>query len=122
MPTRNCDACGQEYTYQRKTSKFCCDNCRQRWFAAGSRRTRIPDDVRFSILRRDGFACRTCGLSPEEYAELDVDHRVPVSKGGYLLDPSNLITLCGRCNNGKGTTVLDPDEWPLSREPEDDDE
>lgn len=45
--------------------------------------------------------CRYCGSTPEE-SELQVDHIVPIAKGGTnsLL---NLITACRLCNAGKGT-------------------
>jgi hypothetical protein len=55
---------------------------------------------RFDIFQRDGFMCRYCGKVPGE-TELQIDHMVPLSKGGTnsLL---NLITSCRLCNAGKG--------------------
>lgn len=35
---------------------------------------------------------------------LEVDHIVPVSKGG-LSEPENLQTLCWRCNRAKGAKM-----------------
>jgi hypothetical protein len=63
----------------------------------------ISDRLRFSILIRDGFACRSCGASPtkELGVELHVDHIVPWSKGGETV-PQNLETKCKKCNLGKG--------------------
>ncbi len=56
----------------------------------------------FLVMRRDKFACRSCGASPSKNpaVNLHVDHIVPWSKGGEttLL---NLQTLCERCNIGK---------------------
>ena len=71
----------------------------------GSRRTsRDPSlRLRFQVLQRDRFACRSCGTSPATQTgiELHVDHITPWSKGGEtFLD--NLQTLCNRCNLGKG--------------------
>lgn len=63
----------------------------------------ISERLRFKILMRDGFTCRSCGRSPikERDVELHVDHIVPWSKGGETI-PENLETKCQRCNLGKG--------------------
>lgn len=63
----------------------------------------ISDRLRFRILMRDGFTCKSCGRSPvkERGVELHVDHIVPWSKGGETV-PENLETKCKKCNLGKG--------------------
>lgn len=63
----------------------------------------ISDRLRFRILMRDGFTCRSCGRSPvkERDVELHVDHILPWSKGGETV-PDNLETKCKKCNLGKG--------------------
>lgn len=54
---------------------------------------------RFFVLKRDEFGCVLCGRSGRG-VKLEVDHRVPISKGGSdSLD--NLQTLCFECNRGK---------------------
>ena len=60
--------------------------------------------VRMKILVRDGFRCRACGRSPQDYTdvELHVHHICPWAKGG-LTEEDNLITLCKTCHDG-----LDP--------------
>ena len=68
-------------------------------------RTPIPKKVRFRILRRDGYRCRLCGLTAENGVRLEVDHKVPVAKGGSNLE-SNLWTLCQPCNSGKSDSDL----------------
>jgi len=66
------------------------------------RREPIPPSVRFEVLRRDGFRCQYCGRSSSDGdVILEVDHIVPVSKGGTN-DLNNLITSCRECNRGKG--------------------
>jgi hypothetical protein len=66
---------------------------------------RIPDRLRFQILERDGFRCRYCGRSKDEPSVvLEVDHVVPVTKGGTD-EPDNLLTSCEPCNQGKGARV-----------------
>jgi hypothetical protein len=63
----------------------------------------ISDRLRFRILMRDGFTCKSCGKSPitEMGVELHVDHILPWSKGGETV-PENLETKCKQCNLGKG--------------------
>lgn len=63
----------------------------------------ISDRLRFRILMRDGFTCKSCGKSPvkERDVELHVDHILPWSKGGETV-PENLETKCKKCNLGKG--------------------
>lgn len=54
-------------------------------------------EIRLKILERDKFKCRTCGRKKN----LHVHHIVPFSEfDNYdeANDPSNLITLCGRCH------------------------
>ena len=63
-------------------------------------RALVTDSMRYDILRRDGFRCQICGASQKDGVTLHVDHIVPVSKGGRSV-PSNLRTLCERCNMGK---------------------
>lgn len=66
---------------------------------------KIKPSVRFSILERDRFSCRYCGVSSSE-AVLQVDHVVPLSVGGSN-DADNLVTACLECNSGKGDMLLD---------------
>ena len=63
----------------------------------------ISDRLRFQILMRDGFTCKSCGRSPinEMGVKLHVDHITPWSKGGETV-PENLETKCEQCNLGKG--------------------
>lgn len=61
-------------------------------------RAPVPQDVKWAILRRDGFRCKSCG---SEGRPLHVDHVLPVSKGGSD-NPENLQALCDKCNLRKG--------------------
>ena len=65
-------------------------------------RARVTPSVRYNIMKRDGFRCCLCGRSAADGIELEVDHIVPISKGGNTVY-SNLQTLCRDCNRGKGT-------------------
>lgn len=55
--------------------------------------------LRWATLERDGFTCQYCGRAAPD-VQLQVDHRVPVVSGGSD-DPSNLVTACYPCNQGK---------------------
>lgn len=65
-------------------------------------RTTVLPKVRYLVLKRDGERCVKCGASAktDPTVTLEVDHIVPVSKGGSD-DSDNLQTLCSRCNQGK---------------------
>jgi hypothetical protein len=55
----------------------------------------------WSILARDNWTCCSCGRSSrKDGVTLEVDHIQPRSLGGTD-DPSNLQTLCRKCNIGK---------------------
>lgn len=60
----------------------------------------VSDSLRYDILKRDEFRCVICGASSKDGAHLHVDHIIPIAKGGKSV-PSNLRTLCERCNIGK---------------------
>lgn len=68
---------------------------------------RTPRDpgwrLRFLVIRRDRFSCRSCGRTPalDPGVMLHVDHVIPWSKGGETT-MENLQTLCEECNIGKG--------------------
>ena len=60
--------------------------------------------TRFEVFKRDGFTCRYCGRKSPDVV-LEVDHIVPVSKGGSD-DEMNLATACWECNHGKAGVPL----------------
>lgn len=65
---------------------------------------RLPSrEVKFSrrnVYIRDGYVCQICG-KPGTRDTLNLDHVVPVSKGGRSCW-ENVITACIRCNHFKG--------------------
>jgi len=63
--------------------------------------------LRYRVIERDGFRCVMCGATAAVGAVLQVDHILPVSRGGKTTI-GNLQTLCDRCNRGKGAS-LSPD-------------
>lgn len=67
-------------------------------------RAPLSPRLRFKVLQRDGFTCQYCGRTGQE-RELEIDHIVPVSKGGTN-DIGNLQTACKECNRGKLTDEI----------------
>jgi|GEM_PF-2373766 hypothetical protein len=67
------------------------------------KRKKITDRIRLQVLQQDNYTCTTCGRSPVTHPglALEVDHKVPFSKGGAD-HISNFKTSCMGCNRGKG--------------------
>jgi len=63
-------------------------------------RTRIPEDVRIAVWRRDQGKCARCGSREN----LEYDHIVPVSRGGGNT-ARNIELLCQDCNRSKGNRI-----------------
>jgi hypothetical protein len=74
--------------------------------SAAGQRALMTSNLRNWIKARDNHTCRYCSVSlaAEPHLLLEVDHVVPVSKGG-LSTPDNLQTLCWRCNRTKSNKV-----------------
>ena len=74
--------------------------------SAAGQRALMTVKLRHYIKTRDNHTCRYCSVSlvAEPHLLLEVDHIVPVSKGG-LSTPENLQTLCWRCNRTKSNNV-----------------
>lgn len=68
-------------------------------------RQALSKKTRFEVFKRDLFTCQYCGSAPPSVI-LEVDHLVPVAKGGgNSID--NLIAACFDCNRGKSDRSLD---------------
>lgn len=79
-----------------------------RWAkSAAGQRALMTARLRSQIKQRDNHTCLHCGVSvaAEPHLLLEVDHIVPVSKGGLSV-PENLQTLCWRCNRTKGAKII----------------
>ena len=51
---------------------------------------------------RDGlYHCACCGVSDPSRIPFQVDHIIPMNRGGKSV-PENLQILCRKCNGGKG--------------------
>lgn len=75
--------------------------------SAAGQRALMTAKLRNFIKERDKHTCQYCSVSidAEPHLLLEVDHVIPVSKGG-LSAPENLQTLCWRCNRTKSNKVL----------------
>jgi 5-methylcytosine-specific restriction endonuclease McrA len=67
----------------------------------------MTSQLRTMIKQRDNYTCRYCSISlaAEPHLLLEVDHIVPVSKGG-LTASDNLQTLCWKCNRTKSNKII----------------
>lgn len=74
--------------------------------SAAGQRALMTSKLRQTIKERDNFTCKQCGISvsQEPHLLLEIDHIVPISKGG-LTTEDNLQTLCWRCNRSKGAKM-----------------
>ena len=69
-------------------------------------RALMTKKLRDFIKNRDNYTCCKCGNSThiEPNLLLEIDHIVPVSKGGATVE-DNLQTLCWKCNRSKGSKM-----------------
>ena len=65
-----------------------------------TKRRNISGNVRQDVFMRDKYTCQICGATVKDGAKLEIDHIIPVSKGGSNKE-DNLQTLCRRCNREK---------------------
>ena len=67
------------------------------------RKDNPSDQAKLRVLRLCGYKCSYCGVSGSE-AELEIDHIIPVSKGGsnHL---ANLTTAYRSCNQSKSDSL-----------------
>ena len=69
-------------------------------------RALMTNKLRGFIKKRDDFTCCSCrnSIHLEPNLLLEIDHIIPVSKGGYTVE-DNLQTLCWKCNRAKGNKM-----------------
>jgi|ERR1035438_42144 hypothetical protein len=70
-----------------------------------SSRIGLSAKVRWQVLARDSFTCKYCGRRAGTDVCLEVDHKIPVAKGGTN-EIENLFAACLDCNRGKGSENL----------------
>ena len=115
----NCKVCNKEFSLRTPIHIFCSIVCRKKYYDDINNHTIFEANglhrslrLRFEILKRDNFICQYCGRNPkEDKCKLEVDHIIPRSKGGKDI-PSNLITSCFECNQGKKDVILENRKLP----------
>lgn len=64
----------------------------------------MTKELRNKVIIRDNYTCQSCGKYMPDEVGLQVDHIVPVSKGGKTV-LSNLQVLCSKCNGKKSDKI-----------------
>lgn len=78
--------------------------CTLNSYYSNSQRKLMTKSLRRKIMIRDKYTCQICGKYMPDEIGLQIDHIIPVSKGGKTV-PSNLQVLCSRCNGHKSNNL-----------------
>lgn len=73
-------------------------------YYSDNQRSLMTRELREYIKQRDNYTCQICGKYMPDEVGLQIDHIIPVSKGGKTV-PSNLQVLCSKCNGNKSDKV-----------------
>lgn len=74
--------------------------CTLQAYHSKNQRKLATRELREQIMRRDNYTCQLCGKYMPDEVGLQIDHIVPVAKGGKTVE-SNLRVLCSKCNGSK---------------------
>lgn len=78
--------------------------CTLRMYHSKNQRKLATRELREKIMKRDNYTCQLCGKYMPDEVGLQVDHIIPVAKGGKTV-ASNLRVLCSKCNGSKSDKV-----------------
>lgn len=78
--------------------------CTLRKYHSKSQRKLMTHELRKRIMWRDNYTCQICGKYMPDEVGLQIDHIVPIAKGGKSV-VSNLRVLCSKCNGSKSDKV-----------------
>lgn len=79
--------------------------CTLREYHSKNQRKLATRELREQIMKRDYYTCQLCGKYMPDEVGLQIDHIIPVAKGGKTV-ASNLRVLCSKCNGSKSDKVL----------------
>lgn len=71
-----------------------------REYHSKNQRKLMTKELRRKVILRDNYTCQICGKYMPDEVGLQIDHIVPVSKGGKTV-LSNLQVTCSKCNGRK---------------------
>lgn len=78
--------------------------CTLREYHSKNQRKLLTKELRQKIMIRDHYTCQVCGKYMPDEVGLQIDHIIPVSKGGKTI-ASNLQVLCSKCNGSKSNRI-----------------
>lgn len=78
--------------------------CSRKKYHSKDQRKLLTDELRQKIMERDNYTCQSCGPHMPDGFGIEIDHIIPVSKGGKTVE-SNLQVLCSKCNRSKGNKL-----------------
>lgn len=84
-----------------KLSEINFDSTLSDYYSADQRK-RMTKELRAKIAKRDNYTCQMCGRYMPDGFGLEIDHIVPIKKGGKTVE-SNLQVLCLTCNRKKSS-------------------
>ena len=93
--TKKCLNCQKSFNTRISYQVYCSSKCHNL-----SRKWNIWRDLREYIQERDNFTCQKCGFQAKTHADIDVDHIIPLYKGGKHTS-DNLQVLCQKCHKEK---------------------
>lgn len=100
-----CLQCESNFTSQSKNAKYCCQNCKQKYYRKASKgNNKICSKTASKNLAH--LPCAICGWIK---ARRDVHHIQPVSKGGTH-EQTNLITLCPNCHRMAHSNLISKEQ------------
>ena len=79
--------------------------CTLREYHGKNQRKLATREMREKIMVRDNYTCQLCGKYMPDEVGLQIDHIIPISKGGKTIK-SNLRVLCSKCNSSKSNKIL----------------
>lgn len=79
--------------------------CTLRKYHSKNQRKLATRELREEIMKRDNYTCQLCGKYMPDEVGLQVDHIIPITKGGKTV-ASNLRVLCSKCNGSKSDKIL----------------